>query len=77
MHVCAKAPQFDLLALPCLDRHWISVNPLFRRDVRRLFRVGKNIKYSWVLKIGKECFAGDYLFKDTTDFRLEFCFWLD
>lgn len=44
MHLSAEAPQFDLLALACLNRQGVRVDPLIRRYVSRLGGVREDIE---------------------------------
>lgn len=74
MHICAEAPELDLLAFARLNRQWVGVHPLVCGNVGRFRRVRQYIEHSRLLDDGEEGHRGDDLLEDGTDFCLNLGF---
>lgn len=74
MYVGAEAPELHLLALARLNRQWVRVHPLIRRNVGGLGRVGQNVEYSRFLDDGQKGHRGNDLLENGADFCLNFGF---
>lgn len=72
MDISTKAPQFHLLALPCLNSQRICVYPLIRRHICRLECICQNVEYRRLINYREEGDCRNYLFEDITNFSLNF-----
>lgn len=77
VHVRAEAPQLHLLALARFDSQGVCVDPLVRRDVRRLRGICEDVEDGRLINDGQERHGRNYLFQDgpdlSLDFRFRFC----
>lgn len=71
MHICTKAPKFDLLALRRLDRERVRIHPLVRGNVHRLRRVRQDVEHRRLVDDRQERHRRHYLLQDRPDFCLD------